>query len=330
MSPMKKFVLISALIATGSLAQASPRLEKLSLDPNQISVSGVSAGAMMAVQMNVIYSSWIHGMGSIAGGIFGCANGDSSRALSVCMKSPEQINVQDYVSKIATASKNGKIDPLENLKNSRIFIFAGSNDTVILPQASNKLLSMYQALVPANQIGIRAKIPSGHGMPTLNYGNSCNQEGAPWLNNCGYDAAGETLNQLYGKLNPRVPMIKSNLKAFSQGEFGASGASMGADGYIYTPAVCTAGNVRCRLHIAFHGCQQSPQYVRDAYIAHAGYNEWAESNAIVVLYPTASFAIGNPNACWDWWGYTGSDYLTNTGKQNVIIKAMVGRLFGKN
>ena len=93
--------------------QAAARLERLNIDPNQISVSGVSSGAMMAVQLNVIYSSWIHGMGSIAGGVFACAENNPLRAVGVCMKTPEQINVQSILSRMMTLAKSGQIDPLE-------------------------------------------------------------------------------------------------------------------------------------------------------------------------------------------------------------------------
>ena len=39
-------------------------------------------------------------------------------------------------------------------------------------------------------------------------------------------------------------------------------------------------------HIALHGCQQGQAILGDKYYyAHAGYNEWADTNHIIVLYP---------------------------------------------
>lgn len=328
---MKSFMasILFLLLVSNRNVQAAARLERLNIDPNQISVSGVSSGAMMAVQLNVIYSSWIHGMGSIAGGVFACAENNPMRAVGVCMKMPEQINVQSTLSRMMTLAKSGQIDPLENLRNSRIFIYAGQRDTIVNPKASNKLLEMYKNLAHPNFISIRSNVPAGHGQPTLNYGNACEQQSSPWLNNCGYDGAGEILTKLYGKLKPRGSSFQTHFRSFDQIEFGALFASMNTDGFVYVPEVCAAGSIRCRLHIALHGCQQSPQFVRDAYLNHAGYNEWAETNAIVVLYPTVGVGFGNPNACWDWWGYTGADYLTYRGKQVQVIKSMVSRLFGK-
>jgi hypothetical protein len=37
----------------------------------------------------------------------------------------------------------------------------------------------------------------------------------------------------------------------------------------------------------------------------------------------------NPNACWDWWGYTGVDYAQKSGPQIQAIYAMLQRLAGK-
>ena len=88
--------------------------------------------------------------------------------------------------------------------------------------------------------------------------------------------------------------------------------------------------------MAFHGCQQTEEMIGDAFIRHAGYNEWAEANRIVVLYPQAAVlqrrVLGiplpwpNPQGCWDWWGFTGPDYARRTGPQIQAINAMIDRL----
>ena len=33
--------------------------------------------------------------------------------------------------------------------------------------------------------------------------------------------------------------------------------------------------------------------------------------------------------CWDWWGYSGSDYLVRSGPQMRAVKAMIDRIVGK-
>jgi len=39
------------------------------------------------------------------------------------------------------------------------------------------------------------------------------------------------------------------------------------------------------------------------YVKNTGYNQWADTNNIVVLYPQAFNGNNNLNGCWDWWGY---------------------------
>ena len=47
---------------------------------------------------------------------------------------------------------------------------------------------------------------------------------------------------------------------------------------------------------------------------HAGYNEVADLNDIIILYPQAISSLYNLNGCWDWFGYTGLSY----GTLNII------------
>jgi hypothetical protein len=54
--------------------------------------------------------------------------------------------------------------------------------------------------------------------------------------------------------------------------------------------------------------------------------EWAESNDIIILYPQVKSGPGNPNECWDWWGYTNSNYHTRHGKQMSAVSRMIDHL----
>ena len=74
----------------------------------------------------------------------------------------------------------------------------------------------------------------------------------------------------------------------------------------------------------FHGCNQAGEgLARDS-----GYAEWADGNRLIVLFPQvkASSDGGNPLGCWDWWGYTGRDYLTQAGPQIAAVRRMLDRL----
>ena len=56
------------------------------------------------------------------------------------------------------------------------------------------------------------------------------------------------------------------------------------------------------------------------------YEQWGESNDVVVVYPQASWGLGNLGGCWDWWGITGRDFDTKNGGQLSTVLAMVADL----
>jgi len=80
--------------------------------------------------------------------------------------------------------------------------------------------------------------------------------------------------------------------------------------------------------VAFHGCKQTVATMGNAHIRSAGYNSWADSNRILVLYPQAAATWMNPNACWDWWGYDDRSYAERSGHQMRAVKRMTERLTG--
>ena len=85
----------------------------------------------------------------------------------------------------------------------------------------------------------------------------------------------------------------------------------------------------CRVHISFHGCNQNAEAIGDQYAQQVGLNEWADSNNTVVLYPQTKksmFMPLNPQACWDWWGYTGDNYATKGAMQITAVMNMVNAL----
>ena len=66
----------------------------------------------------------------------------------------------------------------------------------------------------------------------------------------------------------------------------------------------------------------------DTFARLAGYNDWADANSMIVLYPQAESIppVINPRGCWDWWGYTGADYANRKGKQMAAIRSMIDRI----
>ena len=77
------------------------------------------------------------------------------------------------------------------------------------------------------------------------------------------------------------------------------------------------------MHVAYHGCSQGRAAAGDAFIRQSGFANWADANALIILYPEAAASAVNPQGCWDWWGYTGADYLTREAPQIRIVHAML-------
>ena len=164
----------------------------------------------------------------------------------------------------------------------------------------------------------------------VHVGETCGRLGTPFLGKCEYSGANASLSALYGNLKPQTSAVAANLMTFDQSQF-IKGSSVGPTGYVYVPSVCQSNSTACKLHVVFHGCEQNIKKIGETFVQHTGLNEWAESNAIIVLYPqVTSLMLSNPNACFNWWGYDGDKaYAYRTGKQMAFVKALIDRLMGQ-
>lgn len=298
-------------------------LPKLDLDANRVTVSGVSSGAFMAVQLHVAHSAIFKGAASIAGGIWDCSKGDSGRSQSVCMSGPQAIVPKDHVELALERAQRGEIDDVKNLTHSRVAIFASPKDLVIKAQGSDKLEEFYGAFLPRSSITRLTNPNAAHGFPTLSFGNSCGMMGVPWILNCNDDVAGKILMAIDPVSRPsfvRGTQDPASFFYFDQTKHVSADAKMYAWGAVYVPKACRDGSSKCGLHVALHGCQMNPDYIQQQFIEHAGYGEWAETNDLVVLFPQSAKSNGNPYGCWDWFGFTGPDYTTKSGRQIKAIR----------
>jgi len=336
---MKYFVLCSLLFA-GAIAvtQLKSKLGPYPIDPTQVSVGGLSAGAFFAVQYEVAFSSEIMGAGIFAGGPYYCAQGNEGYAFIQCMYALMSIPVSTLVSQTQTWASSGKVDPVSNLVKHKTFLYSGTFDTVVNPKVMQALQQYYQQIgISTSNINADFDTPSEHAMPTNSYGNSCYWLGTPYINDCDYDGAGTALQWIYGSLQSPVSPHTDNIFTFDQSAFtngDPSAISLADAGYLYIPDGCqnhTDGAAKpCKLHIVFHGCSQTTDDIGQDFVLYTGYNNWAESNNIVVLYPQAAHStlLGNPNGCFDWWGYTTSSYAWKNGPQMAAVNGMMDALLG--
>ena len=229
--------------------------------------------------------------------------------------------------------------------------FRGRCDALVGGNASLAQAAFYRHF--GADLQARTLADTGHTLPTdkPNQG-ACKVADSDYVSSCNFDAVGEMLRHLIPAAPAsRVP-AKGEWLRFDQSRYvdGTQSAdrrlksvSMAQEGRVYVPAICATQ--ACRLHVALHGCQQGiDDAVFDNYVREAGYAEWASSIGLVVLFPRVtalkafdrSFdAVGNPQGCWDWWGYTNSGfgdslrYATRNAPQMQAIMRMVGALGGQ-
>lgn len=261
---------------------------------------------------------------------------------------PEAPDVDLSVDSVSIARADGAIDDPANLADDRVWLFSGTGDTVVPASTVQVLAAFYRRLgIDGSRLAVVDDVPAGHGLPVESFpGESrfpklgCGDEAPPFIVTCGRDAAEQLLKHLYpdGFVDtPAVPR-RDRLLPFDQAEFFDTAdptVSLAKVGYVYVPLACLDGETKCRLHVAFHGCQQGYEAVGDDFVWDGGYNRWAEANNIVVLYPQVVAwtpvwnplgTISNPNGCWDWWGYSGTGYADNSGPQMQAVRAMIARL----
>lgn len=352
---------LTALLVVGPAAVQAADLPELNIDLKQTTVSGISSGAFMAVQMGVAHSAAVKGVAATAGGPYFCALQDAlggagvSRAIRRCMQGDPDYGVTpitaDALAQMQAAARawsaRGLIDPVDSLAGQTVWLFHGYNDGIVKKPANDALRDWFRGFTPASQVFYKDHLNAGHAQISAACAdassgscNPCAQTGGKFINACAdkpaasglYDAAGAALQLFYGPLQRVVTtQLGSRLETFEQKPFTKDRQgvpvlpirlAMGDTGYVYVPQACKAGE-SCRLHIAFHGCMQDAGSIGNRFAAGAGFNEWADKNRIVVLYPQARATITtpasssvptNPMGCWDWWGYNDFLYDSSAGR----------------
>jgi poly(3-hydroxybutyrate) depolymerase len=264
---------------------------------------------------------------------------------------PLYLDVPTLAGAAAAAARADLIAPLAGLSAMRTYLYRGALDSCYLDGAVNFTAAFFSAFAadPASQVVFVANVPSGHCTPTIDPWvprASCGHgAGAPpAVENCDYDGAGAAFAHMYGALAPppshacgadcAARALPFNQTLYQAGVW----AALGSTGYVYVPAAC-AGGAACRLHVALHGCGMSmynPK-MNTSYVLHAGFNPWAESNGIVVLYPQgggyeeSGTAAPTPQlgaGCFDGYGQTSPDFAWRSAPQLATLRAMVAALAG--
>jgi poly(3-hydroxybutyrate) depolymerase/chitodextrinase len=327
---------LAALASGGAIAAVA--LPAYNVDASKTTVSGLSSGGFMANQLGTAYSATFKGVGIFAGGPYMCAGHSNYTAcmynatISTAMLNTMQADINNWSGTL--------IDAKANIAGQKIYMFVGNSDFTVGPNPMNGLQTQYTNNgVPSGNLEYVKRASTAHVFPTdfdSTGNNSCSSSASPYISNCGYDGAKSALTKFYGTLNARnnAPAA-ANYIEFNQTPF-TSNPGMAATGWLYVPANCAAG-AQCKVHVALHGCQQNYATIGDKFIKNTGYSRWADTNSIIVLFPqtkvdnvsrstAASGNLANPNGCWDWIGWYGSNFAQKAGAQMAAIKAMVDRI----
>ncbi len=335
---------------TGAVGADLEALPAHNADIEESSVSGLSSGAFMAVQFGTAWSSIIKGIGVVAGGPFYCAQRSVTTATNDCMKGPPP--AQSVFTGMADRSAAaGHIDPTDNLRRQKVYVFHGFNDGTVAESVTRATVGFYDHYLGnagRGNLFYQTTLGAGHAFVLAQppqTAKDCSVTATPYIDRCGYAQAGVILRHIYGALaKPHQPNeLTGAVKSFSQESYArpdTPGAlSMGNEGYVYVPKECegTTGPA-CRVHVVLHGCLQDANDVGREVVDKAGFNEWADTNRLIVLYPQTTarplmlpFQPFNPLACWDWWGYVTNDdtYVAKPGRQITAIKKMLDALTSK-
>lgn len=315
-------IFLTAALILSSPAIASGPAQKLTVDPGQITVSGISSGAQMAHQLHIAYPDVFSGAGMIAGGPFGCAEGSLATAITRCMGSVKgELPLAQFVQEIRLAAEDGRVGKTAALADDPVWVFHGELDKTVAGELSDAVVALYAEFMPSANIRYVNDIEAGHNFPTRGYGNDCTSTEPPFIGDCDYDAAGELLQHLYGRLEAPAAEFAGKLTETTLP--GAGDAGLLDTAYLYVPEACnTTGNntgQSCKAHLVLHGCAQSSAQIGTTFIEQSGYLPWAGANNIVLAFPQVAPAAANPFACWDWWGYTGASYRWRDGVQMKVL-----------
>lgn len=309
------------------VAQALQPLRAYNVDPASVSVSGVSSGGAMAIQVGVAYSSRIMGVAAFAASPYDC-----QRAGNITVAKCQGRDVPDIEPLALNMQRwsGDRIDPVANLARQKVYLFVGMHDDLITGTVVGASHRLYQRFVAPGNLYLESTIDAGHTFPTdfdspYLYRCALSRQA---LTNCGFDAAGKSLEWIYGPLVAPPPGLPDGEPMrIDQREFGSRSMGLDEMGLLYVPRSCAAG-LSCKLHIFLHGCTDSEFRRNDQIFArYSGHSRWAEANGIVLLFPQIyPDQTLNPDGCWDTTGRYDEGFDQRGGGQVAGIMAMVARI----
>ena len=168
-------ILAIAISGTTSVSMAQS-LQRYHIDPAKVFVAGISSGGFAAVQMHVAYSSTFKGVAVYAGGVYWCAGaGGAVTALTDCGGLTLPTNQASYHSTLTASeayldeqSSLGTIDPATNLRGQPVYLWSGTQDTLVNPLEMADLTQNTSATAPKFTSTMRSLPSTAGNRPTAN------------------------------------------------------------------------------------------------------------------------------------------------------------------
>jgi len=270
-------------------------LDNLNINPDTIAISGFSSGGSFSTQFHVAFSKKISAVGVFAGDVYLATTGMNQYG-------------DLFWEEIAQMEQNGHIDPVENMKNDKIYIYHGKADSIV-PYGDTlvEVEDFYKHYVDSgNSIATKFIDGAEHGFPTTNQGGPCEALNSPnYISNCNYDGAYGVLSKALGSIEPKDEGdVDYVLKVFDQEAFFPEGGTfmdtgMDVIGYVFVPDNCVNGTVQCHLHVHLHGCAQGRELIGESYARGTGFLPLAMKNNVVMVFPQARQTANNFAGCWN-------------------------------
>lgn len=231
-------ILIALTLAEPGLVQAASNLGPYNVNPNTVTVAGISSGGYMAVQLQVAYSSHIHGTAVLAGGSYYCAQDNEVLWAAACATGVG-VPISSLVSYTKSQAAAGAIDPTSNIGGKPIYMFSGLLDTVDYQLTMDDLKQYYSSFTSSSYITYNNSTPAEHSWVTPDATNPCYLLAPPFMNNCGLDIEKTFLAMFYGSLQSRNTKPEGSYVQFDQNSFCAAAncAAIGMDStaWLYVP-----------------------------------------------------------------------------------------------
>lgn len=318
------------LLASASAAPALDAPPTLNLDQRKFTVSGLSSGAAMAVQMGVAHSARVRGIGIVSGPPYLCAQGFVTKATNDCLtlgrtwlrelfgpmfglslfsSGERDIEVQDLIADTKKLAQRDRIDPVANMAGQRIWEYRGSEDRVVGAKAS---AAQHAFFLHFNGLIVRGEPrATPHTLPTNDPAQgACDVSDEDFVSGCDFDAVGFMLRSLYKKPRARANDGAGQWYALRQADYVpvAPGMSdpeaamrmlgLAESAHVFVPERCL--EEKCGIHVALHGCQQGmTDEAFQAFSEGGGYTRWAGPLRLVLLFPRVDAIKPLERGNWD-------------------------------